>query len=86
MQPQFSPNVTPAFAEGMNASQNQWTQAGDDLVAKQAQDEAARQAKMDSMTTDYDRAVDRNQELQGKPPINDPNGTGMPPLPPAPTL
>jgi hypothetical protein len=86
MQPTVTPNFTPGFAEGMNASQNQWTQAADDLAAKQAEAEANRQAKMDSMTADYDRAVDRNQELQGKPPVNDPNGSGLPPLPPAPTL
>lgn len=78
----FQPQINPSFMQDMPQSQNQWTQAGDDLAAKQADKDAARQQKMDQMSQQYDTAVDRNRELQGLSPLNDPNGSGLPPLPP----
>jgi hypothetical protein len=91
----FQPQTQPAFMQDTNASQNPWTQAADDLVGKKETEDQTRQAKMDQMTQQYDKAVDRNQELQGKPPINDPRGSGLPPvkddhstfpMPPAPSV
>jgi len=78
----FQPQINPGFMQDMPQSQNTWTQAGDDLASQQANKDAARQQKMDQMTQQYDTAVDRNRELQGLPPLNDPNGSGLPPLPP----
>jgi hypothetical protein len=78
----FQPQINPSFMQDMPQSQNQWTQAGDDLAAQQANKDAARQQKMDQMTQQYDTAVDRNRELQGLPPLNNPNGSGLPPVPP----
>lgn len=77
----MQPQINPGFVQDM-PSQNTWSQAADDLAAKQADKDAERQAKMDKMSDQYDQAVDRNRELQGLPPINDPNGSGLPPLPP----
>lgn len=78
-----APQINPEFMQDMAQSQNAWTQAGDDLAAKQAEQAASRQQKMDQMAQQYDQAVDRNRELQGLPPVNNPNGSGLPPLPPA---
>ncbi len=82
-QPALSPDVNPGFMQGATVSQNTWSQAADDLAAKNAAADQNRQAKMDEMTQQYDQAVDRNLELQGNPPVNDPSGSGLPPLPPA---
>jgi ribosome-binding protein aMBF1 (putative translation factor) len=68
--------------QDMPQSQNTWTQAGDELAAQQAANDATRQQKMDEMNQQYDQAVDRNREIQGLPPVNNPNGSGLPPLPP----
>ncbi len=78
----FQPQINPDFMQNMPQSQNPWTQAGDDLAAQQANKDAVREQKMDQMTQQYDTAVDRNREMQGLPPLNDPNGSGLPPLPP----
>ena len=78
----FQPQINPEFMQDMPQSVNTWTQAGDDVAAKQVDKADQRQAKMDQMNQQYDTAVDRNRELQGLPPINDPNGSGLPPLPP----
>lgn len=78
----MQPSTQPDFMQNTNASQNPWTQAADDLSAQNEQNAADRQAKMDKMADQYDTAVDRNRELQGLPPLNDPNGTGMPPVNP----
>ncbi len=66
----LTPQVQPAFMQDLPASQNQWTQAGDEVAAKKAAEEQNRQAKMDQMTSQYDSAVDKNLEIQGLPPIN----------------
>lgn len=79
----MQPQINPGFMQDMPQSQNPWTQAGDDHAAQQAEKDAARQNKMDQMNAQYDQAVDRNRELQGLPPLNNPNGSGLPPVPPA---
>lgn len=76
----FQPQVNPAFMQNVPQSQNSWTQAGEDMAAKQADKEAARQAKLDQMGQQYDAAVEKNRELQGKPPVNNDHSTF--PLPP----
>jgi hypothetical protein len=81
--PTMTPDVNPGFMQDLPTSQNPLTQAADDLAVKKQQEEQARQDKMNEMTQQYDSAVDRNRELQGLPPVNDPNGSGLPPLPPA---
>ncbi len=78
----FQPTTQPDFMAGQTPSQNPWTQAGDDLTAKKDDEEANRQAKMDEMNQQYDSAVDRNREINGLPPLNNPNGSGLPPVPP----
>lgn len=77
----FQPQVNPAFMQNVPQSQNSWTQAGEDMAAKQADKEASRQAKLDQMGAQYDAAVDKNRELQGKPPVNNDHSTF--PLPPS---
>lgn len=67
MQPQTGPD----FMQGMPQSQNQWTQAGDEVAARQAEKEAVRQQKIEEIGQQYDQAVDQNRELQGLPPAND---------------
>ena len=79
---QMQPQINPGFMQSMPQSQNPWTSAGQDMAAKQADKDAARQEKMDTMNQQYDTAVDRNRELQGLPPLNNPNGSGLPPVPP----
>lgn len=78
----FQPQTNPEFMQNMPQSQNTWTQAGEDLAAQQNQADADRQAKIDAKVADYEQAVDRNRELQGQSPLNNPNGSGLPPLPP----
>ncbi|MFO0971002.1 MAG: hypothetical protein U0520_01475 [Candidatus Saccharimonadales bacterium] len=78
----FQPQTNPEFMQNMPQSQNTWTQAGDDLAAQQNQADVDRQAKIDAKVADYEQAVDRNRELQGQSPLNNPNGSGLPPLPP----
>lgn len=73
--PALQPSVQPAFMQDMPTSQNPWTQAADELAAKQQTAEANRQAKMDEMTAQYDAAVEVNRDLQGLPPVN---GGGSP--------
>lgn len=73
MQPQTSPDFMQAFAPVQNSAS---------VTDAQAPDE--RQAKINERLADYDLAVDRNRELQGLPPVNNPNGSGLPPLPPLP--
>lgn len=79
----FQPQTAPAFMQGMPQSQNSWTQAGDDLAAKNADKDAARQKKLDDMAADYDKAVDQNLINQGKPPVNNPDDHSTFPLPPS---
>lgn len=76
----FQPQVGPEFMKGMPQSQNSWTEAGQDVAAKQAEKDAARQAKLDQLGAQYDAAADKNREMQGLPPINDDHTTF--PLPP----
>lgn len=76
----FQPQTSPDFIQSVNQSQNPWTEAAQDVAAKQAQQDATRQQKMDQMAQQYDQAVDTNRELQGKPPINNDHSTF--PLPP----
>jgi len=78
----FQPDLGPAFMQGVPQSQNSWSQAADDMAAKQADKEANRQAKLDQMGAQYDAAVDQNLINQGKPPINNPNDHSTFPLPP----
>lgn len=77
----FQPQTTPAFMQNVPQSQNSWTQAGQDLASDQASKDAERQKKLDDMAADYDAAVDKNREMQGKPPINNDHSTF--PLPPS---
>ena len=77
----FQPQVGPEFMQGMPQSQNSWTEAGQDLAAKQAEKDAARQAKLDQLGAQYDAAADKNREIQGLPPVNDDHTTF--PLPPS---
>lgn len=79
----FQPQTTPAFMQNVPQSQNSWTQAGDDLAAKNADKDAARQKKLDDMAADYDKAVDQNLINQGKPPVNNPDDHSTFPLPPS---
>lgn len=58
------PDIQPSFMQGVNQSQNPWTEAGQDLAAEQAQKDANRQARIDSRLADYDSAVAQNQQLQ----------------------
>lgn len=76
----FQPQVGPEFMQGMPQSQNSWTEAGQDVVAKQAEKDAQRQAKLDKLGSQYDAAADKNREMQGLPPQNDDHTTF--PLPP----
>lgn len=78
----FQPQTNPEFMQNMPQTQNSWTQAGNDLSAQQGQTEADRQAKIETKVADYEQAVDRNRELQGQSPLNNPNGSGLPPVPP----
>lgn len=78
----FQPQINPGFMQDAPQSQNNWSQAADDLAANEADKTAQRDAKKAEMDQQYDRAVDRNRELQGLPPLNDPNGSGLPPVPP----
>lgn len=80
----FQPQTSPDFMQSVNQSQNSWTEAGQDIAAKQADKDAARQEKMDTMAQQYDAAVDKNRELQGKPPLNNDHTTfPLPPTPPS---
>lgn len=79
----FQPQTSPEFMQNMPQSQNSWTQAGDQVAKQQAQADADRQAKIDDKVADYEKTVDRQRELNGLPPLNNPNGSGFPPLPPA---
>ena len=74
--------TVPAFMQNVPQSQNSWTQAADELAAKQSQADADRQAKIDERIGHYEQAVDRNRELSGQNPLNNPNGSGLPPVPP----
>ncbi len=76
----FKPQVGPEFMKDMPQSQNSWTEAGQDVAAKQAEKDAARQAKLDQLGEQYDAAADKNREMQGLPPVNDDHTTF--PLPP----
>lgn len=78
----YQPQINPEFMQNMPQSQNYWTDAAQDLTAKREDIEANRHARTDKLTQQYDTAVDRNRELQGLPPVNDPNGSGFPPVPP----
>jgi hypothetical protein len=60
----FQPQINPGFIQDLPQSQNQWTDAANDLSAKRADQQANRQAKMDQMTAQYDQAVERNQQLK----------------------
>jgi len=82
----LQPQTTPEFMQNMPQTQNSWTQAGQDMAQNQAQAAADRQAKIDSKVADFEQAVDRNRELEGLAPLNNPNGSGLPPVPPAPRL
>ncbi|MCB9823075.1 hypothetical protein H6800_02265 [Candidatus Nomurabacteria bacterium] len=77
----FQPQVGPEFMQGMPQSQNSWTEAGQDVAAKQAEKDVARQAKLDQLGAQYDAAADKNREIQGLPPVNDDHTTF--PLPPS---
>lgn len=76
----FQPQVGPDFMKDMPQSQNSWTEAGQDVAAKQAEKDAERQAKLDKLGSQYDAAADKNREMQGLPPQNDDHTTF--PLPP----
>lgn len=76
------PQINPGFMQDMPQSQNNWTQAADDLATKQADKQAVREAKAAEMDQQYNQTVDRQRELQGLPPLNDPKGSGLPPVPP----
>lgn len=78
----FQPQMTPEFIQNMPQTPNSWSQAADNVAAQNQQATADRQAKIDEKVANYEQAVDRNRELQGKAPLNDPNGSGLPPLPP----
>lgn len=78
----FQPDLGPAFAQGIPQSQNSWTQAADDMAAKQADKQANRQERLDQIGAQYDAAVDQNLINQGKQPINNPNDHTTFPLPP----
>lgn len=82
------PQINPGFMQDVSRSQNQWTQAGDDLAAKQAEKEASRQEKMEKMTAQYDAAVERNQEIQtaAAAQAQPPTDSATFPLPPPPVL
>lgn len=74
----FQPQATPAFMQDMPVTQNPWTQAADDVVAKNQAGEQSRQQKMDQMTDQYNSAVDRNRELQGLDPLSGKYGANAP--------
>lgn len=76
----LQPPTQPDFFQSVNQSQNPWTEAGNDMTSRQADKNSARQEKLDKMTQQYDTAVDKNRELQGKPPLNGDHTTF--PLPP----
>lgn len=78
----FQPQTSPDFMQSVNQSQNPWTEAGQNLAAQQANQDAARQQKMDQMTQQYDAAVEKNRELQGLPPTNNSGDHSVFPLPP----
>lgn len=80
--PSMEPQTAPSFLQDLQQSQNGWTQAGQSVVEAKAAANAERQAKIDERLQDYDQAVNRNRELQGLPPVNNPNGSGFPPLMP----
>lgn len=60
----FQPQINPGFMQNMPQSQNSWTEAGEDMAAKQAAAKEDRQARLDKLSTQYDSAVERNQEIQ----------------------
>ncbi len=74
----FQPQATPAFMQDMPVTQNPWTQAADEVVAKNQAGDQSRQQKMDQMTDQYNAAVDRNRELQGLDPISGQYGANAP--------
>lgn len=74
----FQPQATPAFMQDMPVTQNPWTQAADEVVAKNQAGDQSRQQKMDQMTDQYNAAVDRNRELQGLDPISGQYGSNAP--------
>ncbi len=83
----FQPQINPGFMSDLPQSQNAWTEAGQEMAAKQAEKAENRQAKMDKMTEQYDAAVERNQEIQQQQlqqvqAQNDPNDHSTFPLPP----
>lgn len=78
----MAPQTAPSFLQDLQATQNTWTQAGQDLATTQAAAASERQDKIDDRLRDYDQAVDRTRELGGLPPLNNPNGSGLPPVPP----
>lgn len=82
MQPVMQPQINPGFIQNTPQSQNHWTQAADDVASKQADKQAARDTRAAEMDAHYNQTVDRQRELQGLPPVNDPKGSGLPPVPP----
>ncbi len=76
------PQINPAFMQDMPQSQNPWTDAAQANTARQEENQANRDQRMQQMNQQYNTAVDRNRELQGLPPLNDPNGSGFPPVTP----
>lgn len=80
----IQPQINPDFMKDMPQSANPWSTAAEELGAKQQQAAEHREAKMESISEQYDKAADRNRELQGKPPLNpDPNDHTTFPLPPS---
>lgn len=81
--PTIAPQTAPSFLQDLQQSQNNWTQAGQSVGEAKAAANAERQTKIEERLQDYDQAVDRNRELQGLPPANNPyNPGGFPPATP----